>query len=97
MCGFMTCEGERSISLNNQYLATPEEAEEYYNGLSDKLNNLKYNSDNGNNKEASKYTYPLIFGHYINIGEPDHKKAMCAAFVEYYKNGKLRTKKINIV
>ena len=103
MCGFMTCEGgERSISLNNDYLKTIEDANTYYAGLSDKLNNLKYDllnyADNGNNKTGSKYSYPLIFGHDIEgEGEINPKNAMCTAFVEYYKNGKLRIKKINIV
>lgn len=98
MCGFMTCEGDRNyIELNDQYLKTIEDASVYYAGLSDKLNGLKYTSDNGNNKEGSNYSYPLIFGHDIEGGEIDPKKAMCDAFVEYYKNGKLRTKKINIV
>lgn len=101
MCGFMTCEGSRSIPLNNQYLENVTDASIYYNGLSDKLGNLKYTdlsyADNGNNKVGSNYSYPLIFGHNIEKGKIDSKKAMCVAFVEYYKNGKLRTKKINIV
>lgn len=102
MCGFMTCEGNRSIPLNDQYLKNATDASIYYNGLSDKLNELKYKnqdySDNGNNKNGSNYSYPLIFGHNIEgDGKIDPKKAMCTAFVEYYKNGKLRTKKINIV
>ena len=102
MCGFMTCEGERSIPLNNRYLENVTDASTYYNGLSVKLNELKYiessDANNGNDKTGSKYSYPLIFGHNIEgDGTIDSKKAMCAAFVEYYRNGKLRTKKINIV
>ena len=102
MCGFMTCEGERSIPLNNRYLENVTDASTYYNGLSVKLNELKYiessDANNGNDKTGSKYSYPLIFGHNIEgDGTIDSKKAMCAAFVEYYKNGKLRSKKINIV
>lgn len=102
MCGFMTCGGERSVPLNDRYLENVTDASIYYNGLSDKLNELKYKnqdySDNGNNKNGSNYSYPLIFGHNIEgDGKIDPKKAMCTAFVEYYKNGKLRTKKINIV
>ena len=100
MCGFMTCKGERYIVLNNQYLENTTNAEPYYTGLSEKLNNLKYSelsySANGNNKEGSNYSYPLIFGRDVEGGTLDPKKAMCTAFVEYYKNGKLRTKKINI-
>ena len=99
MCGFMTCEGVRSyISLNNKYLKSIEDASTCYAGLWNQLDNLKYASDNGNNKNGSNYSYPLIFGHNIEgDGKIDPKKAMCAAFVEYYRNGKLRTKKINIV
>ena len=98
MCGFMTCEGDRSsISLNNEYLKNIEDASTCYAGLWDKLDNLKYASDNGNNQYGSNYSYPLIFGYNSKEKKADPKKAMCAAFVEYYKNGKLRTKKINIV
>ena len=99
MCGFMTCEGDRSsISLNNEYLKNIEDASTCYAGLWNQLDSLKYASDNGNNKDGSNYSYPLIFGHNIEgDGAIDPKNAMCAAFVEYYRNGKLRTKKINIV
>lgn len=98
MCGFMTCEGDRSsISLNNEYLKNIEDASIYYAGLWNQLDSLKYASDNGNNEYGSNYSRPLIFGYNSKEGKTDPQKAMCAAFVEYYKNGKLRTKKINIV
>lgn len=98
MCGFMTCEGDRSsISLNNEYLKNIEDASTCYAGLWDELDNLKYASDNGNNEYGSNYSRPLIFGYNSEEKKTDPQKAMCAAFVEYYRNGKLRTKKINIV
>lgn len=101
MCGYMTCEGDRYVvALNNEYLQSTKDAEPYYNELSKLDASIGYTlqnyADNGNNRSGSNYTFPLIFGNDIENNTIRPERRMCEAFVEYYKNGKLKIKKINL-